>query len=104
MIDFEEPKKVLCLDYMGLEIGYYLPLRSSYIGMESTILRAECGYSVSRFSRTKEFDLAMMECLFLKNSRFVLDVTSARRIPQKSVFLTGQELERLRSILGEMGC
>ena len=58
----------------------------------------------SRFSRTKEFDLAMMECLFHKNSRFVLVVTSARRIPQKSVFLTGQELERLRSILGEMGC
>ena len=104
MIDFEEPKKVLCLDYMDLEIGYYPLLQRYYIGMESTILRAECGYSVSRFSRTKGSDLATMGCLFLKNSRFVLVVTLARRIPQKSVFLTGQELGKLKSTPGEMVC
>ena len=104
MIDFEEPKKVLCLDYMDLEIGYYPLLQRSYFGMESTILRAECGYSVSPFSRTRESGLATMECLFLKNSRFELAVTLARRIPQKSVFLTGRELERLKSTPGEMVC
>ena len=48
----EEPKKVLCLDYMGLEIGYYLPPRGFYIGMESTILKRNIGVRKS-ISRTK---------------------------------------------------
>ena len=104
MIDLEEPKKVLCPDYTDLEIGYYLLLQRSYIGMESMIPRVGCGYFASLFSRTRESGLATMECLFHRNSRFVLVVTLARRIPQKSVFLTGQELERLKSTLGEMVC
>ena len=104
MTDFEEPKKVLCLDYMDLEIGYYPLLQRSCIGMVSMIPRVECGYSASQFSRTRESGLATMGCLFLKNSRFVLAVTLARRIPQKSVFLTGQELGKLKSTPGEMVC
>ena len=104
MIDFEEPKKVLCPDYTDLEIGYYLLLQRSCIGMESMIPRAECGYSVSQFSRTRGSDLATMGCLFLKNSRFVLAVTLARRRPRKSVFHTDRELERLKSTPGEMDC
>ena len=97
-------KLMLCPDYTDLEIGYYLLLQSSYIGMESMIPRAECGYSVSQFSRTRGSDLATMGCLFLKNSRFVLAVTLARRRPRKSVFHTDRELERLKSTPGEMDC
>ena len=75
-----------------------------YIGTASMILRVECGYSVSQFLRTSGSDLATMGCLFLKNSRFVLAVTLARRRPRKSVFHTGRELGKQKSTPGEMDC